>query len=458
MSDGNGARGGPIQVFYGAPGARRRPVVDRAEGVYMWDTAGRRYIDASSGPVVSNIGHGNPRVLEAMIAQARKVAYASRAQFENQPNTDLADLLAELAGPGLDRAFFVSGGSEATDAAIKLARHDAVVRGEGTRWKVIARDPGYHGATLGAVGVTGDPDSRALYAPETRLMPLVPAPFSYRLPPNHDVDSYARHCAAALDEAIRREGAETVLAFIMEPVGGLATGGLVAPDHYYRAVREICTRHGILLIYDEVMSGAGRTGTFLAAEHWPAARPDLVTLAKGVSAGYTPLGAVLAPAAMVERVAAAGGFLHGHTYSANPLSCAIGLAVVREMIDRDLMGNAARMGAVLRARLDDIRSRSAILADIRGKGLLLGLEIVADKATKAMIPAERQAVYRIIELGIERGLLTYSRRTANGRYGEWIMIAPPLIVTAAQIDEIAGLLDDTLRAFEQEMRAAGVVR
>lgn len=458
MSDGHGARGGPIQVFYGAPGARRRPVVDRADGVYMWDTAGRRYIDASSGPVVSNIGHGNPRVLEAMIAQAKKVAYASRAQFENQPNTDLADLLAELAGPGLERAFFVSGGSEATDAAIKLARHDAVVRGEATRWKVIAREPGYHGATLGAVGVTGDPDSRALYAPEARLMPMVPAPFSYRLPPNHDVDSYARACAAALDEAIRREGAETVLAFIMEPVGGLATGGLVAPDHYYRAVRETCTRHGILLIYDEVMSGAGRTGTFLAAEHWPGARPDLVTLAKGVSAGYTPLGAVLAPAAMVERVAAAGGFLHGHTYSANPLSCAIGLAVVREMIDRDLMGNAARMGAVLRARLDEIKSRSAILADIRGKGLLLGLEIVADKATQAMIPAERQAVYRIVELGIERGLLTYSRRTANGKYGEWIMIAPPLIVTAAQVDEIAGLLEDTLMAFEREMRAAGVVR
>src|SRR5262249_27892988 len=191
----------------------------------------------------------------------------------------------------------------------------------------------------------------------------------------------------------------------MEPVGGLSTGALVAPDHYYAAVRAICDRHGVLLIYDEVMSGAGRTGTFLAAEHWPAARPDLVTLAKGISAGYTPLGVVLAPAYMVEAVAAAGGFLPGPTYSANPPSRRVGLAVVREMVERDLMANAARMGVLLRQRLEALKSRSAIVGDVRGMGLLQAIEIVADKETKAILPAERQAVYRIIELGIERGLL-----------------------------------------------------
>jgi adenosylmethionine-8-amino-7-oxononanoate aminotransferase len=455
---GSAAHGGSIQLFYARSVARNRPTVDRAEGIYVWDTAGRRYIDACSGPVVSNIGHGNPRVLEAMVAQAKKVAYASRALFENQPNIDLADLVTRLAGPGLERAFFVSGGSEATEAAIKLARQYAVVRGETGRWKVIARDPGYHGATLGALGVTGDPDSRRLFGAQAQLMPLVPAPFTYRLPPNHTADSYARHCAAELDAVIRREGADTVLAFVMEPVGGLATGALVAPDHYYRAIREICDRHGVLLIYDEVMSGAGRTGTFLAVEHWPAARPDLVTLAKGVSAGYTPLGAVLAPAKMVEAVAGAGGFLHGHTYSANPLSCAIALAVVREMVDRDLMGNAARMGVVLRQRLDAIKARSAILGDVRGMGLLQAIEIVADKETKAIFPAERQAVYRIIELGIERGLLLYSRRTANGKYGEWLMVCPPLIVTEAEIGEIARLIEETLAAYEAELRKEGALR
>jgi adenosylmethionine-8-amino-7-oxononanoate aminotransferase len=450
--------GGSIQLFYAKSVARNRPTVDHAEGIHMWDTAGRRYIDACSGPVVSNIGHGNPRVLAAMIAQAKKVAYASRALFENQPNIDLANLVTQLAGIGLERAFFVSGGSEATEAAIKLARQYAVVHGETRRWKVIARDPGYHGATLGAVAVTGDPDSRRLFGAEARLMPLVPAPFSYRLPPNHDVDSYARHCASELEAAIRREGAETVLAFIMEPVGGLATGALVAPDHYYTAVREICDRHGVLLIYDEVMSGAGRTGTFLAAEHWPKARPDLVTLAKGISAGYTPLGVVLAPARMVEAVAAAGGFLHGHTYSANPLSCAIGLAVVQEMVERDLMGNAARMGVLLRERLRALMARSPIVGDVRGLGLLQAIEIVADKETKAIFPAERQAVYRIIELGIERGLLLYSRRTANGKYGEWLMLTPPLIVSADQIDEIARLLELTLADYAAELRREALIR
>jgi adenosylmethionine-8-amino-7-oxononanoate aminotransferase len=450
--------GGSIQLFYAKSVARNRPTVERAEGIYMWDTAGRRYIDACSGPVVSNLGHGNARVLEAMAVQAKKVAYASRALFENRPNIELADAIAGLAGPGLERAFFVSGGSEATEAALKLARQYAVARGEASRWKVIARDPGYHGATLGALGVTGDPDSARLFGAQARLMPLVPAPLSYRVPPNHDADSYARHCAAALEETIRREGPETVLAFIMEPVGGLATGALVAPDHYYDAVRAICSRNGVLLIFDEVMSGAGRTGTFLAADHWPKARPDLATLAKGISAGYTPLGVVLAPRHLVDAVVASGGFLHGHTYTANPLSCAVGLAVVREMVERDLMANAARLGPVLRRRLEAIKARSPILGDVRGKGLLQAIEIVADKESKAIFPAERQAVYRIIELGIERGLLLYSRRTANGKYGEWLMITPPLIVTEAEIDEIAALLEDTLAAYVAELRAAGTLR
>lgn len=449
--------GGGIQVFYQGKGAIRRPTVARAEGIYMWDTDGRRYIDASSGPVVSNIGHGNKRVLAAMIEQAEKVAFASRAVFENEPNAKLADLITGLAGPGLERAYFVSGGSEATETAIKLARQYAVAKGEAGRWKVIGRDPGYHGATLGAASVTGDPQAAAMFAPLMPAMPKVPAPFTYRLPPNHDVDSYARTCAAALEETIRREGAETVLAFIMEPVGGLATGALVAPDHYYRAVREICDRHGVLLIYDEVMSGAGRTGSFLAAEHWPEGRPDLVTLAKGIAAGYTPMGAVLAPAAMVATIAESGGFLHGHTYASNPLSCAIGHAVVSEMLEQNLMANAERMGALLRARLEALKATSAILGDVRGKGLLLAIEIVADKATKVILPAERQAVYRIIELGIERGLLLYSRRTANGRYGEWLMITPPLIVTAAEVDEIAALIGETLQAYEAELRSAGVI-
>jgi adenosylmethionine-8-amino-7-oxononanoate aminotransferase len=231
----------------------------------------------------------------------------------------------------------------------------------------------------------------------------------------------------------------------------------VAPGGYYRAVREICSRHGVLLIYDEVMSGAGRTGKFLAAEHWPEGRPDLVTLAKGIAAGYTPLGAVLAPTAMVEAVAEAGGFLHGHTYAANPLSCAIGLAVVREMLDGKLMANAEAMGALLRRRLEALQAQSRILGDIRGKGLLMAIEIVRDKETKAILPARSRAVYRIIELGLERGLALYSRRTADGKYGEWLMVSPPLIVTAEQVEEIVGLIGETLAAYEKELARDGLI-
>src|SRR3954447_3535963 len=340
-----------IQAFFPRP-PTPRPRIRRAEGIWFEDVHGNRYLDASSGPVVSNIGHGNKRVLAAMAEQAAECAFAFPMQWESEPNTRLTEKLADLAGPGFERAFFVSGGSEAVETALKFARQHAVVTGEAGRWKVIGRDPGYHGGTLGALSVTGDHAMRKLYGPMMREMPLAPTPFTYRVPPNHTAETYARHCADALDGLIQAEGPETVLAFIMEPIGGLATGALVAPDAYFGAVREICTRHGVKLIFDEVISGAGRTGRFLAAQHWPEAKPDLVVLAKGVTAGYTPLGVVLAPAAMADPVAAAGGFAHGFTYFANPLSCAVGAAVLDELVERDLMGNASRLGAVLRGKLE----------------------------------------------------------------------------------------------------------
>ncbi|MBN8290588.1 aspartate aminotransferase family protein [Rhodobacter sp. NTK016B] len=445
-------RGGPIQVFYTPLDAPRRPMISHAEGIYMWDTNGKRYLDATSGPVVSNIGHGNKRVLAAMAEQAGKVCYASRALFENEANIALAERVAGLAGPGLERVFVVSGGSEATEAAIKLARQHAVARGETGRWKVLARNPGYHGATLGAAAVTGDPETDAVFEPVMRIMPRVPAPFTYRTPGNIDADTHARACAQALETAILEEGPDSVLAFIVEPVGGLATGALVAPDHYYKAVRDICTRHGVLLIFDEVMSGAGRTGRFLAAEHWPEARPDMVTLAKGVAAGYTPLGMVLASREMVQTVVDAGGFMHGHTYSANPLSCAVGDAVLAEVMERDLIGNAERMGELLGERLNALAEHSGIVGDVRGLGMLRAIEIVADKTTKAPFPPARKTIARIVELGLERGLLLYSRSTAGGRYGEWLMITPPLILTEPQLDEMMALLTEVLDAFEAEAR------
>lgn len=309
--------------------------------------------------------------------------------------------------------------------------------------------------------MSGDKAAHALFGPLLRAMPKVPAPFTYRLPPNHTAESHARACAAALETTILAEGAETVLAFIMEPVGGLATGALVAPDCYYTLVREICTRHGVTLIYDEVMSGAGRTGRFLAADHWPGARPDMVVLAKGVSAGYTPMGVVMVAEAAAEALAASGGFMAGFTYFANPLSCAIGAAVLDELTGvhtgRDLIANAASMGARMRQRLEHIAENSRIVGDVRGRGLLLAIELVADKATQRMIPLPLLAPYRLQALGSRHGLALYCRRTGGGEYGDWVMVSPPLIVTEDEVDMIADRLAATLRDYEAELAAAGVL-
>ena len=449
-----------VQSFFLAPDAPRKPRIRRAEGIWFEDTDGNRLIDASSGPVASNLGHGNPRVLDAMMRQAREAAFAYPLQFESAANVALAERLAQLCGPGLDRAFLVSGGSEAVETAIRFARQSAVARGEASRWKVIARQPGYHGNTLGALAVSGDKAAHAMFGPLLRAMPKVPAPFTYRLPPNHTAESHARACATALEATILAEGADTVLAFIMEPVGGLATGALVAPDCYYTLVRETCTRHGVTLIYDEVMSGAGRTGRFLAADHWPA-RPDIAVLAKGVSAGYTPMGVVMVAAAAAEALAASGGFMAGFTYFANPLSCAVGAAVLDELTGvhtgRDLIANAAVMGARMRRRLEGIAEGSRIVGDVRGLGLLLAVELVADKASQRMIPLPLMAPYRVQALGLRHGLALYCRRTGGGEYGDWIMVSPPLIVTESDVDMIADRLAATLLDYEAELAVGGVL-
>ena len=446
-----------IQAFHAPASAPRRPRIHRAEGIWFEDEAGRRTIDASSGPVASNLGHGNRRVLAAMRAQAELVPFATPSQFESAANFALAEKLAALCGPGLDRAFLTSGGSEANETAMRFARQHAVIRGEAERWKVISRTPSYHGNTFGALAISGDPAAHALFGPMMVPMPKVPAPFTYRVPPGHTAASYAAECADALERMIVAEGAGTVLAFIFEPVGGVSTGALVAADAYYRAVREICTRHGILLIHDEVMSGAGRTGRFLASEHWAGSRPDMAVLAKGVSAGYAPLGVVMVPEAMAEAVAEGGGFSAGFTYYANPLACAVGAAVLDELVERDLIGNAAVQGARLRARLDAIARESRVLGDVRGRGLLMAIELVADKAEKRPLPVALNAPERLKAIGWQHGLSLYGRRTAGGQFGDWLMVSPPLIVTSDEVDEIADRLAATLGEYETELVRAGVI-
>jgi adenosylmethionine-8-amino-7-oxononanoate aminotransferase len=249
-----------------------------------------------------------------------------------------------------------------------------------------------------------------------------------------------------LREEIRRQGAETVLAFIMEPVGGAATGALVAPDSYYTRIREICDEYGVLLILDEVMSGVGRTGRFLAAEHW-GLRPDIVALSKGFAAGYAPLGAMVADRRLVEPVLDAGGFIHGYTYAGNPLACSAGLAVLEEIEDRDLMTNTTRMGEVLKHGLQALMAQFPFIGDVRGRGLLLAFELVSDRRTMRPLPRELEAHSRLVEIAYGRGLIIYSRRTRGGLEGDHFMVAPPMIVEEPQVAEILALLDESLTAF-----------
>lgn len=437
-----------MQHFITSEGAAPFPRIERGDGVYLWDAAGRRYLDGSSGAVASNIGHNNARVRAAMHEQAERVSFAYARVWENQANERLAEKLAAMTGWGFDAAFFVSGGTEAVEASLKFARQWAVARGEASRWKVISRVPSYHGSTLAVLGITGDDDFRAPFTPMIVAHPKVPAPLSYRPPEGLDAEAYAKQCADALEERIEREGPQNVLAFIMEPVGGVSTGALVAPEFYYRRIREICDRHGVLLIFDEVMCGAGRTGRFLAAQHWPSCRPDIVVLAKGLSGGYAPLGAMLVSREAVDLLRTQGGFLHGHTYAANPMACAVGVAVLEEIETRGLIEQAAVLGERLRAQLKVVQQRRRFIGDVRGLGLLCAVEIVADPETKAMYPAD--AIGRIRALAMEEGLVVLSRRTSGGRFGEWLMACPPLISSEAEIDSFADMLDRALARFEKE--------
>ncbi|MEH6739498.1 MAG: aspartate aminotransferase family protein [Sulfitobacter sp.] len=423
-----------------------RPFLDYGEGIYLIDESGNRYIDGSSGAMVSNIGHSNPRVLAKIKAQMDKATFGYRLHFRTHPSEDLAAKTVSLMPEGLDRVFFVSGGSEAVESAMKLARQYALTQGEGSRYKVISRFPSYHGCTLGALDLTGYDPLREPFAPMMEGMPKIAAPATYLDRDNLTEEQRGLKYAELLRDKIIEEGPDTVLAFIMEPVGGASTGALVAPDSYYGRIRDICDEFGVLLIYDEVMTGAGRTGKFLAAEHW-GITPDIVAMSKGFGAGYAPLGAIVAGARLVEPVLDGGGFLHGFTYAGNPMACAAGLAVLEEMEDQNLIENAARMGDVLMAQLQSLMDRYPFIGDVRGKGLLTAFEFVADRETMEPLPPALNAYDRLVELAYARGLIIYSRRTRGGTSGDHFLLAPPLIITEAQISEMMTILRDALDTF-----------
>jgi adenosylmethionine-8-amino-7-oxononanoate aminotransferase len=378
-----------------------------------------------------------------MRRQMDNSTFGYRLHFETEASEQLADKLAELSPDGLERIFFVSGGSEAVESTLKLSRQYALAIGEPQRWKIISRQPSYHGCTLGALAITGYTPLTTPFAPMMQAMPKIPAPRAYLdgLDPQDPVTGH--HYADMLEAKIQAEGPESVLAFVVEPVGGASTGALVPPQDYMRRIREICDHYGVLLIHDEVMSGGGRTGRFFAADHWDGA-PDLIAISKGFGAGYMPLGAMIAHQRIVEVVLDAGGFAHGFTYAGNPLACAAGLAVINEIETQGLLENAVMMGDLLKQELNGLMQTYPFIGDVRGKGLLLAFELVSERDGMTPLAAELNAYDKLVNLAYERGLIIYSRRTRDGLEGDHFLVCPPLIVTADQIVEIIEKLTASL--------------
>jgi adenosylmethionine-8-amino-7-oxononanoate aminotransferase len=427
---------------------RSYPIVVRGEGIYLYDDQGNRYIDGSGGSAaVTAIGHGVPEVATAIAEQAAKLAYAPSHAFTNEAVETCARLIVERYAPdGFGKVWFVSGGSEATENAIKMALQYHRERGQGTRHIVIGRRQSFHGATIAALAVGGNAGRRRPYS---AILP--PAEHISACNPYRDtVDGLAR--ADELEYAIRQIGPDNVAAFIAEPVVGATLGAMPPSPDYFGRIREICDRYGVLFIADEVMTGFGRTGRPWGLDHWGVC-PDLIVCAKGISGGYAPLGAVLAKPEFVGEVRTrSGSFVIGHTSSGNPLSCAAGAAVLQYVLDHRLIENAADVGAYFKERLQGLAERHEMIGDARGLGLLLGIELVRDRESKAPFPAAWGVARRLGAATLERGLISYpGSGTVDGVAGDHVLFAPPLIISREQVDEVIAILDESLAAVAAEL-------
>ncbi len=418
-------------VFYRDP-RRAYPEAAYGRGVYLWDTAGKQYFDAASGALVANLGHGREDVARAIYEQASKVALAHTSRFSSPVLERFTARVSRVVGEPGWHIYPVSGGSEATETAVKLARHLQLLRGEAGRYHVLSRRASYHGNTLGALAASGLAERKRAYAPLLSDAFVQVAPPSASCPGIGADGSCA--CLDAFGEAIARLGAETVAAVIVELVGGSARSGFVAHTGYMRGLRRLCDAHGILLIFDEVMSGFGRTGRWMGFHH-EGVTPDLIVTAKGLAAGYAPLGAVLVADPLFAEVADHPAFVHGFTYSGNAASAAAGDAVLAAVEREGLVENTAREGARLRAGLEALAERHAWIHTVRGRGLMLGL-LLEDR------PGLAGAV---TETAWERGLILYQGHgEAEGGDGEHLLVAPPLVIAPAETDELLTRLGDVL--------------
>ena len=424
------------------------PVAVAGDGAYLIDQAGKRYLDASGGAAVSCLGHSNKTVVAAIKDQLDRLPYAHSGFFTNQPSEDLAAFLVAEAPGDLNRVYFLSGGSEANETAVKLARQYFVEKGEPQRRHFIARHQSYHGNTLGALAIGGNPGRRALYEPIMMPGHYISPCYPYRHQrADEDLAAYGRRAADELEAKLQELGPETVIAFVAETVGGATAGALAPAPGYLKRIREICDRHGILLILDEVMCGMGRTGYRFACDEDGVA-PDLLTCAKGLGAGYQPIGACLLSEEIYQTIVqGSGAFQHGFTYIGHATACAGALAVQRFIQAEDLLTNVRRQGQALRATLEERFGQQPHVGDIRGRGLFLGVELVRDRESKETFDPALKLFARVKQQALARGLMCYpGGGTADGLRGDHILLAPPFIIDPSQVTEIVDKLAAALDA------------
>ena len=424
------------------------PVAVAGRGVELFDADGKGYIDASGGAAVSCLGHGHPDVIAALHEQVDRLAYAHTGFFTTEVAEKLADRLVEDAPEGLDHVYLVSGGSEAVEAALKMARQYFVEKGEPKRRHIVARKQSYHGNTLGALATGGNEWRRAQFAPLLIETHHIDPCYAYRYQqPGESAEEYGLRAANLLEQKLLELGPDEVIAFVAEPVVGATLGAVPPAPGYFRRIREICDRYGVLLILDEVMCGMGRTGTLYACEQDGVA-PDLVAIAKGLGGGYQPIGAVLLSGRIFEAFAKGSGFFqHGHTYMGHPMAAAAALAV-QEVIRRDdLLANVRAMGERLDERLRQRFGNHHHVGDIRGRGLFRGVELVADRATKEPFDPKLKLNGRIKREAMDRGLMVYPMGgTIDGVRGDHVLLAPPFIVEERDVDEIVSRLGEAVDA------------
>jgi len=426
-------------------------ICDHGEGIYLFDQNGKRYIDFSGGPMAVSIGHGDKRVRDAMVEQMNKVSFFFRGFWLNEPLLTLAERVIKISPRNLTMCQFCNSGSEATETAIKIAHQYHVERGKPEKYMVIGRWQGYHGMTLGALSASGLTLRQSKFGQLLLHWPKIGAPLCYRCPYDLDYPSCEIKCAKALDEIINQVGAQYVSAFIAESIGGAATACMVPVPEYYPMIREICDKHDVLFIDDEVIAGFGRTGKWFGIEHW-GVNPDIITSAKGMTGCYTPMAVVIIDQ-KIGRVFTEKGasFIHGFTMEGNPVSAVACLTVLDIMEKEGLVERSARLGEYFFKRGREKLYHHSTVGDIRGKGLLMGIEIVKNKEAKEPFDPALKVSYRLQQLAMEKGCMIYpTSGVINGIRGDHFLVAPPFIITESEIDAAFDMLDEAFTDFEKE--------